>query len=340
MDKDKFDQLGLRDLPASQENKESKGNQYAVVGKDSKEERHNRGCTIALILAFITAVPVVLCGILTATFLYMSSIAGESPEDFFNSNLDRPGYHQDKDYIDPESDPNLESILEESEENFTFKFNSGVSANSYLYEREFILANIQKDYEELGRKFGYELDYKVIISFTDSQEQYEKSFGRSYNYDLGYAGFTTYGEIQLFVNPNGEYDRQDFKRLIAHELVHIYQFDNDSFVFSGTPTWFYEGSAEYFSDSPAYSLLTYKTATQIQTLEELDHAFASSDSDEGLSAYLVANHFIQYLADEYGEESVLEMINNGDYQDFETLFIDLYNRTPEKAFEEWIATTR
>jgi hypothetical protein len=294
------------------------------------------GGLISFVL-IILLIPLLLCGV---TFSIFISVIDSNAEKISKGEslygLTFLSKEKSYNYIDPETNSDIGLILEESKKNFSFEFTKSTDQYRYQYEKEFILANLQSEYVRYTNKFDHQLDYDLKIRLSDSQYEYEKRFGQDFEFELGYAAYTTYGEILFYINPDKSYQKYDLSRMISHELVHVFQFDYDSFAFSDTPTWFYEGSADYFSLTPLEKFDSYETTYKLTNLTLLENAFLSSKADPGQSAYIVAHHFVTYLADEYSEEKLMNLMQNNDYGDFEAHFKNTYGASSDEVFDEWL----
>ncbi|MCA9375201.1 hypothetical protein KC622_02625 [Candidatus Dojkabacteria bacterium] len=241
-------------------------------------------------------------------------------------------------YIDPEENASTEGLLKYADDRFYFEFSPEISYEdsiNYQYEEDFILTNLASEYDRYARLFGEELPYKIRVLYFDNQADYEKATQQPYGYDIGYGGYTFAGEINIYMGSDLAYSKQDFFKLISHELFHAFQFRYYLAVIT-TPRWFDEGLADYFSDTKSASVRATLEDYPVDSLNDLDRLFNGDSLGKANAAYDLSNNFIAYLASQSSDKVIIDIIKNVTYSDFETQFYKEFEAYPEEVFHNWI----
>ncbi|MBD3225720.1 MAG: hypothetical protein GF313_13410 [Caldithrix sp.] len=136
-----------------------------------------------------------------------------------------------------------------------------------------------------------------------------------------------------------------YSMVLKHELAHYVTFRKlkRKLHFVGqimnltTPRWFYEGTAQYYSENwNAYrgdlylknALLTGRL--NYRSLENLGN---------GRLLYSSAHAFVRFLADQYGDSSLVQVMSHnadGLYYDFENAFEAVYDDPPRIIFKRFV----
>ena len=108
-------------------------------------------------------------------------------------------------------------------------------------------------------------------------------------------------------NPSdNEWSKEDYKRVIFHELVHSIQFN----LFGTTPEWINEGIAKYldgtYSKGIKYLLDNYINNNPIPNQYEIENEFGNHSYDSYDYAYIMVSYIIDY----YGKDKLIEVLNN------------------------------
>ncbi|MCB9790152.1 hypothetical protein H6763_00685 [Candidatus Nomurabacteria bacterium] len=306
--------------------------------------------TTLLIALFLAIIPIFLCFTSCALFMitaFSLPLSSEQPINPPSQNVERvitetfdPQSTLDLGdiIIDPYTDEELTAqFLESSKRTFQFSFDDNTNGSLYGYEKNFLLANTQYQYERLSIRFRKELEDPISFILTDDQSKYELELGFLYDSQLQYAGLTKLGMIMILISPERDYDKADLVRLITHELVHAYQFDSEQSIVLSSPLWFTEGTAEYYSSqSLHYDPTLFRSTSNLNTLEDVDKALHSSDLDQALSAYVVAHSFIEELVQLKSEEDLSDLMLDQDKRfSFIQKFINHFGATPAELYHVW-----
>lgn len=136
-----------------------------------------------------------------------------------------------------------------------------------------------------------------------------------------------------------------YNQVLTHELAHHVTFRkiNRKLGFLGevtkltVPRWFYEGIAQYFSES--WNMyrgdLFVRNAVLYGKLTET----ALYDLRDGALLYGTAHAFTRYLADQYGDSSLIKLMSydkDGLFYDFNDAFKDTYGKKVSRIFPEFV----
>lgn len=137
----------------------------------------------------------------------------------------------------------------------------------------------------------------------------------------------------------------DLETALAHEMAHIAARSYIRGYKYALPEWFSEGLAVYVSgDLPAAkrSMIEDKCRDgRLMSIEELDrvHRLSSTDevtADEVGTAYTQSGMLVEYVADKYGDGSLLAMLDRfGPAGDLDEVFKAIIGKTPEQLNREW-----
>jgi hypothetical protein len=156
----------------------------------------------------------------------------------------------------------------------------------------------------------------------------------------GVAGFTEFLKGRVALPFNGSY--ADFRHVIRHELVHVFQARKGAHlkrVHPGgyewnSPLWFSEGLAEFWSgpwnaegDLVVRDLLLNGLVPDLHELDKYAGSFA---------IYKLGQEAFEFLKIRYGEERVVELLESEwKYKNFSTAFRRVYGVRLADANAEW-----
>jgi len=136
-----------------------------------------------------------------------------------------------------------------------------------------------------------------------------------------------------------------YEQVLTHELVHLVTFRKlrrkaniiGTLPFLTIPRWFWEGLAQYFSESwNAYRGDLYiKNAVLDGTLNQ-NSLYSIED---GRLLYATAHAFVRYLADQYGDSSLVKLLSfneTGLLFKFDHAFEKVYNTSLNNMFYKFI----
>jgi len=172
----------------------------------------------------------------------------------------------------------------------------------------------EESYLELEQRFNHSLTERVPLIFYATQAHFQETNTLPYLIPEGVGGFFEYLKGRVVVPADGSIS--DFKRVIRHELVHVFTYskiarilkDHRMLNHPGLPLWFTEGLAEYWSggwDSQAEMVL--RDATINGYLFPVSRIWEISGS---FLMYKEGQAVMKYIAETWGEDELLQLIEN------------------------------
>lgn len=230
-------------------------------------------------------------------------------------------------------------------DDFQWEILSGDHLDVYYYPEERELAMVALDYAEesfefLEQKFSYSPKDRIPLVVYASHQHFEQTNIVPFFIPEGVAGFTEFLKGRVALPFNGSY--ADFRRVIRHELVHVFQSRKGAHMkrlhpdghFWNSPFWFTEGLAEYWSgpwgaegDLVVRDLLLNGRIPSVSKLDRFAGSFA---------AYKLGQNLFEFLGREFGEERVVELMEDEwKYRNFSTAFRKVYGITVDELTERW-----
>ena len=189
----------------------------------------------------------------------------------------------------------------------------------YFYPEMEALARIgaafaEEAYEALTHKFALSLTYRVPLIFYSSHLHFQQTNITPGFIPEGVGGFFEFMKGRVVIPSNGDLHR--FRRVIWHELVHVFSYSKvlrvlrdhrvppDRFL----PLWFSEGLAEYWSGESDYQhemIMRDAIASNYQVpLENMYRILGT------YLMYKEGEAWCRFVAETYGEEMLLRLIEN------------------------------
>jgi len=189
----------------------------------------------------------------------------------------------------------------------------------YFYREEDTLATfaaevLEKAYRDVKEELDYDLTERVPVIIYASHNEFQQTNVISELIPEGVGGFTEVFQNRIVIPFTGSYE--DFRHVLHHELTHAVIFNllygnALKSVFSREalfrpPLWFAEGYAEY-SSRHGWDLEADMFARDaiiqgyMPPLEMLD----------GYLAYKGGQSVINFIAEKYGQEKILEILSKG-----------------------------
>ncbi|HDS03598.1 MAG TPA: hypothetical protein ENN72_07835 [Firmicutes bacterium] len=192
---------------------------------------------------------------------------------------------------------------------------------------------LEKTHDEYRDRMEIELKNKVPVIVYYHSKDFSQTNITDAPLSEGVGGFTELSKRRLVLPYNG--DIYDFKRILQHELVHVFQYEyivpSDMplsslyYNLAFPPLWVMEGMAEYFSDDwqPEGRMMLREN---ILSGELLEIPLLSNETFHyyGYYAYKLAQSFTEFLCQRYGEKKFVRY--------FKSLSRKISIR-PEEAFE-------
>ena len=172
----------------------------------------------------------------------------------------------------------------------------------------------EEAYRELESKFNYSLTHRVPLIFYSSNLHFKQTNTTPGFIPDGVGGFYEFLKGRVVIPANG--DIHKFRRVIRHELVHVYTFMKAFRILKEyripigrrLPLWFTEGLAEYWSGEPDYQHeMVMRDAIFSNYLVPLESMYRINGS---FLMYKQGEAICRFIAETYGEEKILRLIDN------------------------------
>ena len=199
----------------------------------------------------------------------------------------------------------------------------------------------ERAYERLSRVLGHQFrEKKPIILFASRSD-----FGQNnVTGDLGegVGGVTEAARHRLLLPFTGDY--RSFEHVLAHELVHAFQYDIfargkagqgiDRLQRVNPPLWFMEGMAEYLSIGPEHPLTAawIRDAVVNGTLPTIQQMTERPDK---YFPYRFGEALFQYIGSRFGDESIGELMQAVSSVGIERGFRRELGVSTEQLSDEW-----
>ncbi|MDX1531242.1 MAG: hypothetical protein R3362_06925, partial [Rhodothermales bacterium] len=172
----------------------------------------------------------------------------------------------------------------------------------------------EEAYEELQHRFSFSLNHRVPLIFYSSNLHFKQTNVTPGFIPDGVGGFFEFMKGRVVIPANGDLHR--FRRVIRHELVHVFTYSKLARVMRDhrrpfqmvPPLWFTEGLAEYWSGEPDYQhemvMRDAVASNYFVPLENLDRIAGS------YVMYKEGEALCRFIAETYGDEKLLLLIEN------------------------------
>ncbi len=169
-------------------------------------------------------------------------------------------------------------------------------------------------YTRLENKFNHNIDRRVPLIFYSNPFHFQQTNTVPYLIPEGVGGFFEFLKGRVVIPSNGSLN--EFKHVINHELVHVFAHskvnrilkDRRKTNYAGLPLWFNEGLAEYWSegwDSQAEMFIRDATLSgYIVPVNQMYRIYGT------FLMYKEGQAVCKFIAEKYGEEKILQLIEN------------------------------
>ena len=172
----------------------------------------------------------------------------------------------------------------------------------------------EESYRFLENKFGISLTERIPLIFYATHAHFQESNTISYLIPEGVGGFFEFLKGRVVVPANGSIP--EFKRVIRHELVHVFTHarvnrvlrEHKQRTHPGLPLWFIEGLAEYWSagwDSEAEMFLRDAVINNylcpVTGIYQINGTFLMYKEGQSL---------LRFIDQGWGEDKILQLIEN------------------------------
>ena len=203
--------------------------------------------------------------------------------------------------------------------NFTWYILKTEHFDIYFYPEMRELAEIgaawaEETYTFLEDKFNHNINRRIPLIFYSNHTHFQQTNTIPYILPEGVGGFFEFIKGRVVVPANGSIP--DFKRVIRHELIHVFTHSYHYRIlknhrkthFPALPLWYIEGLAEYWSAGWENNAEMFiKDAVLNGYLFPLQQMFQIYGS---FLMYKEGQAILNYIAETYGEEKIIQLIEN------------------------------
>ncbi|MFQ5602390.1 MAG: peptidase MA family metallohydrolase [bacterium] len=189
----------------------------------------------------------------------------------------------------------------------------------YFYPEMTELAEIgaafaEKAYHRLEAKLNHNIKGRIPLIFYSNHSHFQQTNTIPSFIPEGVGGFFEFIKGRVVIPSDGSIHK--FKHVINHELVHVFTRskmnrvlkDHRKTTLAGLPLWFTEGIAEYWSegwDSQADMILRDAVLSgHLVPLSKMDYIYGT------FLMYKEGQAICKYIAENFGEEKLLQLIEN------------------------------
>jgi len=207
------------------------------------------------------------------------------------------------------------------------------------YIAQFTAVAAESSLVSLQNNIGYDIKNRIPIIVFNSHNEFQQNNAVDEYLPEGVGGVTELFKNRIVIPFEGDYSK--FRHVIHHEMLHAYM--NDMY-YGGSlqniisqnirlqfPTWFSEGMAEYQSlnGNDKDNDMFIRDAVIYDYLPPIEYV-------NGYLSYRGGQSFFAWLADEYGEEKIGDLMQQikavGDVYDG---FYDVYKKDLDELSEKW-----
>ncbi|HEX9935030.1 MAG TPA: hypothetical protein VGB38_07510, partial [bacterium] len=214
----------------------------------------------------------------------------------------------------------------------------------YFYPEMESLAEIGAHYAEecyldLQDKFNFTVTRSIPLVFYSSHFHFEETNTFPYLVPPSLGGFFEFIKGRVVVPSDGSVPH--FRRIIRHEMVHVFQ---QAFVervhlnhrtgSGGLPLWFVEGLAEYWSEGwSSEAEMIIRDGVLNNTLVP---AYRMAAIEGTFLMYKEGQSLVKFIADTYGEYTVVRLLENvWKAETFSEVLRITLGKTLRELDEEW-----
>ncbi|MDP6457227.1 MAG: hypothetical protein QF613_03000 [Candidatus Marinimicrobia bacterium] len=215
----------------------------------------------------------------------------------------------------------------------------------YYYKEEEELASAgaffaEEAFSEMEKKFNFTLIKKVPLIFYSSHLHFQQTNTLPYLIPEGVGGFFEFIKGRVVIPYMGS--TFQFKRVIRHELVHVFMHNKIGQIlrmhniqtYRVPPLWFTEGLAEFWANQwDSKTEMVIRDAFINDYLVPLDRLDLSSS---GFLLYKEGQSFLRFIDESYGPEKILHIMENI-WRDgnFYTVMESVLEKDFQEISDEW-----
>lgn len=186
----------------------------------------------------------------------------------------------------------------------------------YFYPEERLLAEkalalAESSYADLSVEFVHHVPRRVPLIIYASHQDFEQTNVTPFLLPEGVAGLTEFAKGRVLIPFNGSYS--DFRDVIHHELVHVFQLSKTAAVYAqhprnaylSPPLWFSEGIADFLArpwDTEAD--LFVRDLVLSGRMPDIDDIWRYNGT---FVLYKIGQSLCRYIATTYGEDKLTMM---------------------------------
>jgi len=197
----------------------------------------------------------------------------------------------------------------------------------------------EESYRHLENQFNHNTNRRIPLIFYANHNHFQQTNILPYLIPEGVGGFFEFIKGRVVVPFNGSVN--NFKKIIRHELIHVFTHskiqrilkDHKIMTYPEVPLWFIEGLAEYWSEGwSSEGEMFIRDAVlngYIVPTKQMYRIYGS------YLMYKEGQSILKYISETYGEEKILQLIENvwkdGEFSNILKLTIGLdYKEFDEK----------
>lgn len=231
-------------------------------------------------------------------------------------------------------------------ESFQWKTLRGPHVEIYYYPEEEPLARLalvlaEASYDDLKGKFQHEVDRPVPMIVFNSHHHFEQNNVSPFYVPEGVQGFTEYLKGRVVLPYTGSY--AEFRHVIHHEMVHVFQFSlldevykkHKKSTYLVPPLWFSEGLAEYWSNEwDATGTMVLSDMVLEGQLPSIGNLWRYNGT---FTIYKLGQSICQYIGETYGQDALRRLYTDIYREDrFEKLMARVTGVSAGKISDDWI----
>ncbi|MBN2426223.1 MAG: PD40 domain-containing protein, partial [Calditrichaceae bacterium] len=174
-------------------------------------------------------------------------------------------------------------------------------------------------------KFNYSINRRIPLIFYSSHLHFEQTNVTPGFIPEGVGGFFEFIKGRVVIPGNG--DLKQFRRVIRHELVHVFMHGKINNIYSRhnqldgvyPPLWYVEGIAEFWSGEwDAKGEMVLKDAVLNNYVVGLEDMYSILGT---FTMYKVGQDIMHYITENYGEDKILALLEKlWKHKKFEDVF--------------------
>ena len=199
----------------------------------------------------------------------------------------------------------------------------------------------EESFKYLENKFNFTINRRIPLIFYSTHLHFQQTNVVPNFIPEGVGGFFEFVKGRVVIPCNGNLNL--FKKVIRHELVHVFMHskvyfankDHSRYEETYPPLWFTEGLAEYWSSNwDAQAEMVIKDAVLNNYIVPLSKMYSIYGT---FMMYKEGQAILTYIADNYGEEKILLMMERiWKYPRFTQVFEEVIGKSVEEFDREWL----